>query len=140
MSRFARDRYVIALVLALPACAPTWRQAARMSEAAAVSSLACDGAMTEQYLADSPWVETNPILGPRPSPALLWTYLAAIGAAVVATNRLASDEVAVAANALVLVVEAKSIATNASVGAAPCGLSAGGPWRPLPSQFRPRGG
>jgi len=112
-------------------CAPTWRQAARMSEAAAVTSLACDGGSTEQYLADSQWIETNPVLGEHPSHMLLWSYLAAVGAAVVGANRIVPDKAALAINLVVLAFEVKSIAVNTSVGASPCGIGHGGPWQPI---------
>lgn len=59
----------IVVLALLASCTPaTWRHAARVTEIAAVTSLACDGGSTRQYLAESDWIETNPILELTPRP------------------------------------------------------------------------
>lgn len=121
------------LLVCLAACAPTWHRAARVTEALAVGSLACDGGSTRQYLAESQWVETNPILGEHPSSAALWLYLGAIAGGVIGLNRLVPDKLALALNVAMIGIEVQSIAINAGVGASMCGVGEGGPWQPLPT-------
>lgn len=113
-------------------CAPTtWTYAARASEGLAVSSLACDGGQTHQFLAESDWIETNPVLGKHPSDAALFLYLGSIAAGVIGLNRIIPPKVALALNLAVFAVEAQSVYVNSSVGASMCGVGHGGPWAPM---------
>jgi hypothetical protein len=116
----------------LASCAVTWGRAARVTQAVAIAGLACDGLETREVLADSKWVETNPVLGQHPSPAALWTYLAAVGVAMLGVDKLAGHKVGVVAAVAVAGIEIWSMQVNASVGSSVCGLGAGGPWKTLP--------
>lgn len=123
-------RSLAVVVAACISCTPTWRHAARVTEAAAVVSVACDGGSTQQYLAESTWIETNPILGQHPSSAYLWTYLAVASAVIVTGNRLVSDRMAVLINGAVVLLEVDNVLFNMSFGSSACGLGTGGPWKP----------
>lgn len=95
-----------------------------------MASLACDGGTTMQFLhSGTTLYEKNPVLGEHPSDAYVWTYLAAIGAAVVIGNRLVSNRVAMVINSVVLAVETESIGVNMHVGSSLCGVGSPGPWR-----------
>lgn len=124
------------IALALGACCPRdWRIAADATSSAAVASLACDGGTTDQYLRDSSWVETNPILGQHPGDLRLWSYLGAIAGGVIASDlllRAHHPQIATAIAAVVLGIELESIAVNMHVGAGFCGVGHPGPWEPTP--------
>lgn len=117
----------------LASCAPTWYRAARATEAIAITSLACDGASTNQFLSESNWEEINPVLGRHPSKAAVWGYLGGIALAVSAANRVLPDKLAVLLNTVVLGVEIESVAVNMHVGSSACGVGDGGPWLPMPT-------
>jgi hypothetical protein len=128
-------RGVIVVALVSACCPRDWRIAADVTSSAAVASLACDGGTTDQFLHDSPWEETNPVLGRDPSELRLWSYLGAIGAGVIASDLLLRAEhpkIATAIAAVVLGVELESVAVNMHVGAGVCGVGHPGPWEPYP--------
>lgn len=127
------SREIAWLALALTACCPRdWRIAADVGTGVAAASLACDGGSTDQYLHDSQWVETNPLLGEHPGNLRLWSYLGAVAAALVATNHYLPPKWQLAIAGAVLAVEAESIGVNMSVGSSFCGIGRGGPWKPIP--------
>lgn len=125
-------RRLQSLVVWMAACTPSWRGAARVTEGLAVSSLACDGGTTQQYLSESTWQESNPILGHHPSRGTVWAYLGGIAIAVVGANRVIPPKLALALNVLVMGVEVESIAVNMHVGSSACGVGDGGPWLDTP--------
>ena len=131
-----RGRWLVASLAAFGACCPRdWRIAADVTSATAVAALACDGGTTEQYLHDSSWMETNPVLGRDPGDLRLWSYLGAIGAGVIASDlllRASHPKIATAIAAVVLGIELKAITVNMGVGAGFCGVGHPGPWEPLP--------
>lgn len=119
-------------------CAPTWYRAARVTEALAVGSLACDGSSTNQFLSESKWQEINPVLGRHPSSAAVWAYLGGIALLTVGANRVLPNKLAVVLNVLVLGVEVQSVAINMHVGSSACGIGDGGPWLPMPISKGPK--
>lgn len=128
-----------ALILcALAACTPTWQRAELATEGIALAGLACDGGETRQFLAESRWGETNPVLGSDPSSPMLWSYLAAIGAAMLAVDHGVLSRYAWGAKAGAVVAavvagtEIWSVEHNIGYGSSLCGLGTGGPWKPLP--------
>ena len=133
-------RMMLLMCLALAGCAPTWIGAQRVLEATALVGLACDGAETDQYLHESRWIETNPVLGEHPSDARLWGYLAAVSVLLVGGNHALDRAFPVwgprIATALALGVtgfEIQSMAINVNRGASVCGAEPGGPWKALPN-------
>ena len=116
------------LLVCLAACVPTLRQAARMTEIAAVSSLACDGGQSQQFLTESNYSERNPFLPSNPSPGLVWGYLAGVAVATITANRVLPQKAALVVNSIVLATEVWSVEHNMAVGASVCGIGAGGPW------------
>jgi len=129
-----RAGLLLGMYVGCAGCAPpssTWIYAARTSETLAVGSLACDGGSTHQFLADSDWVESNPVLGHHPSDAALFLYLGSIAAGVIGLNRILPPKLAIALSLTMFAIEAKSVYINTSVGASMCGLGRGGPWEPM---------
>jgi hypothetical protein len=124
-----------ALVTCSTGCAwsPTAKQeryAAYATEATALGALACDAGSTQQFLADSTYVETNPLLGKHPSAGTVWLYLGAIGAVVVAANHAIPMPAwaRIGIGSIVSVAEISSSVHNVGYGTSPCGIGEGGPW------------
>jgi hypothetical protein len=125
----------VALALVLTACCPRdWRIAADIGTGVADASLACDGGSTVQYLHDSQWVETNPLLGEHPGELRLWSYLGAIAIGLLASNHYLPPKYQLGLAAAVFAIELESIAVNMSVGSSVCGIGHGGPWKPVPAR------
>jgi hypothetical protein len=128
------------LLTALASCAPsTWYRVQLGLEASAVAGLACDGGETRQFLAESNWQETNPVLGARPSSGALWLYLGAVAIAMLGADHALDHyaptwgpRVAAAIAGAVTVAEIHANAVNIGVGASACGVGVGGPWKTLP--------
>lgn len=116
----------VVTILLLASCAPTWNNAARVTEGAAIGMLACDGMQTQQWLAhtaDTGLVERNPILGDAPAVEEVWTYLGVIAFGVVVANRELPAWARVAINSTVMAAETHAIYYNHYYGASlACGL------------------
>ena len=147
------ERIIIPLIVALSACAGTfggpdrpgdarhaWLNVQYGLETSAIVATACDGGTTDQFLSQSRWQETNPVLGVHPGNLALWSYLGAVDAAMVgagyASDRLIKSawgpRIASALAVAVLGIEAWSVEVNMRVGSSFCGIGPGGPWRELP--------
>lgn len=130
----AKKVVIAAMFFELAACCPrNWRIAADVGTGVAVTSLACDGGSTDQYLRDSQWVEINPVLGERPGDLRLWSYLGAIAAALLVTDRYVPPKWQLVIAGAVTAIEIDSIRVNMGVGSSFCGIGKGGPWRPIPT-------
>lgn len=117
----------------LASCAVTWERAARVTQAVALTGLVCDGGETRQFLTESRWGETNPVLGPHPSSAALWLYLGAIGAAMLGADYFTGHKAGLVAAAAIAGIEIWSVHVNMTYGTSLCGIGEAGPWKPLPN-------
>lgn len=122
-------RLFTSAMLWIAACSPAeWPVAARATEIGAIGSLACDGGTTQQFMSDSSYIETNPVLGQHPSNGAVWAYLGAIGAIAVVANRFLPAKAATVLNVAIIGIETKSVIHNIGYGSSVCGIGQGGPW------------
>lgn len=116
---------LVSIALACAACTPAQqRYASYATEATALGALACDGGSTHEFLTESPYIETNPILGKHPSSADVWLYLGTIGALVVlSTHAIPLPAWArIGVNSTVTAIEVSSNIHNIGYGTSACGL------------------
>lgn len=116
---------IIALTVfawALSACCGTFDTGIRITGATlAVATINCDISQTADFLKNSYYHETNPILGKHPGSGYLWSYDTAVSAAIVVANFKLPRMWALILDGVVVGAEVYTINANRSIGVPVCG-------------------
>lgn len=117
---------IISLVLAgcsVQTAQRAMHRAAQITEWSAQASMVCDAGSTHAAM-ESPkgYMESNVIMGPRPSNGTQAAYWSSTMAGIAVYNRLLPDTLRVIVNSVVIGVEITAVQGNTVAGVPVCGI------------------